>query len=205
MKLYEIHISININNGIDEIKWLYFCRDNNYKPIRVLNDIGKHNIQYMISKWCNHNNDKDAIKHANEINKKFIKVGFNVTRIKVEVMMLNKDYDDLVLEDFKNDIYWEIHFKISIKNYEELEKLLNWKKTCDYLNIGLSISSFGEKKYPIITIRHNFGEKENIINYKNVIIDDLKNNGFHITDKIQREISIYDTNPDEDKGWISKL
>ena len=64
---------------------------------------------------------------------------------------------------------------------------------------------FGEKKYPIITIRHNFGEKENIINYKNVIIDDLKNNGFHITDKIQREISIYDTNPDEDKGWISKL
>ena len=52
---------------------------------------------------------------------------------------------------------------------------------------------------------YNFGDKETIINYKNVIIDDLKNKGFNITDKIQREISIYNTNPDEDKGWISKL
>jgi hypothetical protein len=84
--------------------------------------------------------------------------------------------------------------KVIIKKYEDLKK-----------NIGLSISSFGDIKYPIITIRHHNRTSDDILNYKKFIISDLENNGFKISDKIQRELTVYDTYPEEDDGWISKL
>ncbi len=68
MNLYEIHISVKFKNVLEELKWLVFCKDNNYKNIRVLNDRGTHEIQNMISLFCNKNNDKDSIDYANEIN-----------------------------------------------------------------------------------------------------------------------------------------
>jgi hypothetical protein len=204
MKLYEIHVSVNLKNGQDEIKWLYFCNENNYKSIRVLNDTGSNNIQNMISKWCNRKNDDEAIYYADQITYNIQKAGFEVIRTKVEAMMLHLDYDKISLDDQKN-IYWEIHYKVVVKDYAELLKLIKWKEINNFPNIGLSISSYGNTRYPIITIRMHSGSRDNILQYKNIIIDSMKNNGFHITDKIQQEISIYDTFPEEDNGWISKL
>ena len=71
---------------------------------------------------------------------------FEVIRTKVEVIIMNDNYDKIILQNKKN-IYWEIHLKIIIKKYDELLKLLLWKKENDYKNIGLSISSFGDTKY----------------------------------------------------------
>jgi hypothetical protein len=204
MNLYEIHISVKFKNALEELKWLVFCKDNNYKNIRVLNDRGTHEIQNMISLFCNKNNDKDAIDYANEINNYIKKNMFEVSRVKVEAMIINDNYDKLLLENNNKNLYWEFHLKIIIKKYEELKKLFLWKKNNDK-NIGLSISSFGDTKYPIITIRHHNGTSDDILNYKKFIISDLENNGFKISDKIQRELTVYDTYPEEDDGWISKL
>lgn len=204
MNLYEIHISVKFNNAFEELKWIFFCKENKYKNIRVLNDSGVNDIQNMISVFCNKNTDEEVISYANEISNNIKKNMFEVIRTKVEVIIMNDNYDKIILQNKKN-IYWEIHLKIIIKKYDELLKLLLWKKENDYKNIGLSISSFGDTKYPIITIRYNNGTNKDILDYKKNIINNLENNGFKISDKIQHELSIYDTFPEEDNGWISKL
>ena len=158
----------------------------------------------MISKWCNRKNDNESIYYADQITYNIQKAGFEVIRTKVEAKMLHLDYDKISLDDQKN-IYWEIHYKVVVKDYAELLKLIKWKEINNFPNIGLSISSYGNTRYPIIKIRMHSGSQDNILQYKNIIVDSMKNNGFHITDKIQQEISIYDTFPEEDKGWISKL
>ena len=74
MNLYEIHISVQFKNALEELKWLIFCKDNKYKNIRVLNDSGEHDIQNMISVFCNKNTDEEAIDYANEINEHIKKI-----------------------------------------------------------------------------------------------------------------------------------
>ena len=47
---------------------------------------------------------------------------FKVSRIKVEVMIIDNNYDKLSLENNKS-LYWEFHIKIIVKKYEDLIKL----------------------------------------------------------------------------------
>lgn len=201
--LYEIHITVELKTGIDEIKWIYFCNDNKYKRIRVLNDKGGNNVQNMISKWCSRNTDDEAIKKSGEIAKKIKENGFKITRVKVEGMMMNKLFDNKVLKNEKG-IYWEFHFKIASRTLHDFNRIRYWKKLNALSNnIGLSLSDSGNTKYPIITIRLHSGSREDAINIKDKIVTEIKNMDLHIHDKLQAECSIYDTYPEEDDGWFN--
>ena len=65
--LYEIHITVKLESALDEIKWIWFCKENKYKYIRVLNTKGDNDIQNMISKWCSRSTHNEAVDHANKI------------------------------------------------------------------------------------------------------------------------------------------
>jgi hypothetical protein len=205
MSLYEIHISVLLPTALDEIRWFYFCKDNKYKVIRVLNDKGTNSIQNMISKWCNRKSHEEAIEYAKNIGKKIEDHNFKAYRVKVEAMLLNRQFDKTLLTNTKG-VYWEFHFKIIIENSDEFESLLNWKNTRKgqiWKDIALSYSSYGKTHYPIVTIRLYTGTRLDAIDIKDYVIDDLKAEGFHIADKMQSECSIYDSFPEEDKGWIN--
>ena len=204
-QLYEIHISITVKTALDEMKWYYYCKDNNYKIIRVLNDKGQNDIQNMISKWCTRDTEKEVIEYANTLAENMSKAGFDVCRVKVEGMMMNREYDSLELKNVTGK-YWEFHFKIIIENSKELERLLSLKELNSSIdiwkNVALSMSSYGTTRYPIMTIRLHNGTCCQAVNIKNQIIDVLKENNFHIYDKLQSECAIYDSYPEEDAGWI---
>ncbi len=198
MSLYEIHISVNLADADDEIKWIWFCKDKNYKSIRVLNQIGKNDVQNMISKYCNRQTNSAAIEHAEEIAAEMRSTGFNVIRVKVEAMMMDEKIAKIELRGDPS-VYFEIHFKIAIRSLADYEKLIKIPREPGE---GISISERGEGKFPIYTIRRHNGNREQIILRKDQIIANLKSAGFHIYDKIQMELSIYDTFPAEDEGWL---
>lgn len=212
--LYEIHISINIKNALDEIKWIYYCKEKKFKNIRVLNDKGLNDTQYMISKFCNRDSEEEVIKYAEQLSTDIKKNNFDVIRVKVEGMLINKKYDGVNLDNCDdNGKYWEIHFKISVDTYSEFNELLKYHdslhnefdKIKDGLSnqIGLSLSCYSQTQYPIITIRLNESTSQNALDIKNKVINLYKKKSYHISERIQEEISIYDTFPKEDEGWIN--
>ena len=159
----------------------------------------------MISKWCSRPTDEEVIKYAQYIANDMLNANFNVYRIKVEGMMMSRQFDNIELKNTKGK-YWEFHFKIIIENTTELERLLSLKQSNEnvdiWKNVALSMSSYGHTRYPIMTIRLHNGTCNEAIAIKNNIIDNLKENNFHIFDKLQSECSIFDTTPEEDNGWI---
>ena len=44
-RLYEIHVSVDISTGLDEIKWTYLCKEHNWHQIRVTNATGDNQVQ----------------------------------------------------------------------------------------------------------------------------------------------------------------
>lgn len=202
--IYEIHISVDLANALQELRWIWFCKERRYKAIRVLNDKGSNDVQNMIGKYCSREDEKDVIEYAEELAQDMRDNGFNVCRVKVEGMMMNRNFDQISLCDEKGK-YWEFHFKIAINNLDELDRLMKFKDTRNdkmWKHVALSVSSTGETKYPIVTIRLHSGMRDEAIKVKDNVIDAIKAKGFHVYDKLQAECSIYDTYPEEDNGWI---
>lgn len=201
--LYEIHVSVNVG-PIEELRWTWFCKENKWKCIRVINNKGTHPVQNMIAKWCSRPTAAQAIECANRIAKIIKEAGFDVVRVKTEGMMMNQQFDGVCLSGEKG-VYWEFHFKIDISNTADLGKLFHWKENTELpfaRNLGLSVSSSGNTKFPIITLRLSHGTREDAIRKKDEAIAELKNLGFNIHNKLQAECSIYDTYPEEDEGWV---
>lgn len=152
----------------------------------------------MLSKWCNRSNHEEAIKTACELEKTVEKAGFTVVRTKVESMMMDSVNDSIVLNG-RDDLYWEYHFKIPLRDeFLILKNLLEHEH-----NVGLSHSAYSKSGFPIVTVREKFGNRKDVIKLKDRLISLLKEKGFSVYDKIQSEISIYDTNPKLDEGWIN--
>ena len=152
----------------------------------------------MMSKWCKRKDKSEAIIHAHELADIVTKHGLKVVRVKVEAM-LERNLD--VSLNGEKDRYFEFHMKIVINNISSLKHLINLMKGVPHVGVSLSIRS--ETQYPILTIRLHTGTAINALVYKDQIIDNLKKEGFHISEKIQNELSVYDTFPELDEGWVS--
>ena len=80
------------------------------------------------------------------------------------------------------------------------------------VGIAVSYNICGQNKKPLLTIRIYDHGYLNAENYKNRILDGLKETDILLTkcpyrditfeDKLQQEFSIYDTNTELDQGWI---
>jgi len=215
--IYELHLSVKLSCGRDEIAWLDYCKKHHYHAIKVYNIKGDYSVQNMMSKWCHRDSEKDVIEYLQQITKDAVKAGFNVIRSKVEAMMMSREYDNVVLDEKNNyekspgaspqglsprarpqGVYWEFHFKVTDVTCFELEKLLK-----DVADVGVSASAYSGTRYPIVTIRKYRGSRKDVIKYKDEVVEKIKKAGYHIFDKIQAEISIYDSHTEEDQGWIN--
>jgi len=197
--IYELHLSVKLTCGRDEIAWLDYCKKHHYHAIKVYNSKGDYSVQNMMSKWCHRDSEKDVIEYLKQITSDAEKAGFTVIRSKVEAMMMSREYDDVVLDEKNNyERYWEFHFKVTDVTCFELEKLLK-----DVPDVGVSASAYSGTRYPIVTIRKYRGSRKDVIKYKDEVIENIKKAGYHIFDKIQAEISIYDSHTEEDQGWIN--
>lgn len=200
--LYEIHINVVLDAPEDEIKWLWFCKENKIKTIRGINSTGINPVHNMTSKFCYRESHEEAISSANEQAKK-IAEHFRVVRVKVEGMMMNSEFAGVNLAGNDPSIYWEFHFKVAINGLADYEKLLKWRCEQPHArSLGVSISERGETQYPIVTIRLYKGTRDEAIGFKNEVVKSLKAANFHIHDKMQAECSIYDTFPLLDEKWI---
>lgn len=201
MKLYELHVSVRLDDGESEMRWMRFCADNGWKYIRVVNERGVNNVQNMMSKWCDRASDEEAVETVKTIASMCRAAGFHVVRSKVEAMLLHEDYKQVCL-DGKSDVYWELHFKVDVRTLVAMQRLFAVCRKHNWPFVGLSLSSSGQSRLPIVTIRLHEGTRDQAISKKDAVINALKKAGFRITDKIQREISIFDTWPAEDEGWF---
>src|SRR5438045_9765148 len=113
MSLFEIHVSIELKSGQDEIRWKLYCKDHHYHPIKVFNVRGWYDVQNMMSKWCNRDSREEVIEYAHSLATQIGQDGFSVLRTKVEAMMLSCDD---ILVNHNPSMYWEFHFKVPIVN-----------------------------------------------------------------------------------------
>ena len=170
-----------------------------------------------MSKWCHRDSEEAVIEYLKQITEDATNAGFYVIRSKVEAMMMSREYDNVNLDPLGNRFpavdqstvetksesdcyakYWEFHFKVTDVTCPDLVELLK-----DVADVGVSISAYSGTRYPIVTIRKYRGSRKDVIRYKDEVIEKIKKAGYHIFDKIQAEISIYDTHKEEDKGWIN--
>lgn len=199
--LYELHISVHKLTPKQQMRWIVYCEQQGYKCIRVVNDAGEHPEQFMIAKWIDRESREKAEETCESIAKDIAANGFTVCRSKVEGMLNNKSFDNINITH-QPGWYWEFHMKIKIKTLDDLDKLFTWKDEQKQDYLGLSLSTYGRTKLPIVTIRLHEGTRYEAMDIKNATVKSLKKHGFHIDGKLQAECAIYDTFEQEDKGWI---
>jgi hypothetical protein len=197
--LYEIHVSVELKDGPEEVRWIWFCKDHHFHNIRVLNQKGKHNVQNMISKWCHRGTDAEAAEYARAIAQDIKNQGFTVVRTKAEAMLMNRGFDTVELKG-EAGVYWEFHFKVLVGSYDDYLKLENIVDPLEHVSV--SQSAYSKTGFPIVTIRLHEGTRDEAILTKDRVIGVIKGGEFHIHDKMQAECSVFDTNPGLDEGWI---
>lgn len=205
MPLFEIHISVELKDGLTEIQWLHFCRAHELQPIKVFNVQGVHSVQNMIGQWCKYDTEAEALVHMQKLATTITAAHFPVVRSKVEAMMMNRQYRDLCLETTQGK-YWEFHFKIAANDepwwtrFPKLQALVN-----QIPNVGLSFSAFGQSQCPIVTLRKFTGTRTEVIAEKDHLTEQLKAQGFLVQGKPQAELSIYDSFEAQDEGWLTDV
>jgi len=218
--VFEIHITVDHSVGF--MKLIDFT--NSYEKMgcgnmKVLFAVShENNNQYMISHFTRKQTSADAIIKANKIAQEMKESEIIVKRVKVEAMVssgtqgipLNKEeykimYAKFNDEGFLGKPYFEFHVKVdSVENGNELiVKLRNLFPLLKEIQIAISwniMSRSGMK--PLLTLRmYDMGLVE-AQNYKDIILNTCKKNGYVLADQIQEEFSIYDSFVEEDKGWI---
>lgn len=203
--MYEVHVTVEIPDTVTEMRWIVFANENKWKPIRAINERGDNSIQVMMSYYIHKESEKDGLVELNRIADFIQDNGFKVVRKKIEAMSQNQNYQTVVLDD-SNGIYWELHLKIELDSLSELDRLIHWRITSTLgleNNIGISMSSYGQSKYPIVTLRCHTGGRSEFYNLRDILISNLHDHSFKVASKMQQECSIFDSYPEEDDGWFN--
>lgn len=213
--LFEIHITVDhLADGGFYNLFNYVSKQGAQGAMKLIFAVAKegiHRDQYMISKFKN-GTIEEVINRADQIKKEMEDMGISILRVKVESMAFNEgvpvteiDYTNFLNTTKTGKPYFEFHAKLKVDSLEKIEKIIEEIRTGYYdlisVKVALSYNILGSK-LPLLTIRiYNHGR--NIALYhKDKILDQIKGYGYHITDAIQQEFSVYDTNDEFDKGWL---
>lgn len=197
--LYEIHISVFLESGADEVRWMRFCAEQKWHGIRVLNHAGKHNVQNMISYWKHAARREDAVATAQKIGALIRAAGFRVAREKVEAMM--SDVSDTLPGDQPSQ-YWEFHAKLlNASSVADWQALSCFASQTPYVGVSQSVYS-RRKNTTIVTIRVPRGTKHDAENIFKKVMKTLTSMGYKTDTNVQCELSVFDTFPELDRDWI---
>jgi hypothetical protein len=201
--LFEIHITVDHTTHTGLYDLVRFTAD--HKDMKRILAVGWSGVwpnQYMISKWSN-GTAVSVVTKAEGIAEDMRKAGIVVKRVKVESMAHN---DGVPVSDNQwSDNYFEFHAKVDLGTHtlEEFEEDLGDLEHSEYTVLGTSFNLTGTSGVPLLTLRVE-GQlgRAFAIAEKDLVLEQLKDDGYDILGSLQSEYAVYDTNREIDDGWL---
>ncbi len=200
---FEAHITVKADNLAVREKFNLLCQSLNVKCVVIKLPKGVTRSQPMTASY-HHGALKDVLQQINAIAKIISKRNFEITRIKIEAMVSNRDIpiSDIEAQKLPKSNYFEFHVKAILSADENLEVL---RKYCLQHDAHLSTNALKQlvdgKQQRFITMRvYAVGYKSAQKRFDNLLVI-LKNKGFKLSQQ-QREYTVYDSNLSLDAGWI---
>lgn len=207
--IFEIHLIVHPD---DQQKLFAFSIEEdiledksliNLKTTCALSFHGMYPNQPMLTFWLNNCDSIVATKKAMEVAEKLDKYNIPVQRLKVEAMA--KDISGMKSGQCSGANYFEFHFKINTKSKQEWDKL---DTVCLPFGAHLFFNPYSKlstRMIPVVTLRRYDCDFETANNECNKLIKDIEDANFTVIDgKIQKELSIVDTNVFYDQEWLFK-
>ncbi len=207
--IFEIHLIVHPD---DQSKLFAFSLENdllsdnsyfNLKTTCALSFYGYHPNQPMLTFWISNTNSNQVVKKTLEVVGKMEEYGLSVLRLKVEAMA--KDVPEMNLNEYSGTNYFEFHFKVDTKSKQEWDKL---NKICLPFGAHLFFNPFSKLKsrmIPVVTLRRYDMDFKSANDECNKLIKKIEDEQFTVIEgKVQRELSIIDTNVFYDQGWLFK-
>ncbi|MEM9927493.1 MAG: hypothetical protein AAF915_27780 [Cyanobacteria bacterium P01_D01_bin.50] len=200
---FEAHITVKADNLTVREKFNLLCQNLNLKCVVIELPEGVTPSQPMTASY-HHGGLKNVLQEINAIAKIISKRDFEITRIKIEAMVSNRDIpiSDIEAQKLPKSNYFEFHVKVILSEYKNLEML---RKYCLQHDAHLSANAFKKlvdgKQQRFITMRvYGVGYKSAQKRFDNLLTL-LKAKGFQLSQQ-QREYTVYDSNLSLDTGWI---
>lgn len=207
--IFEIHLIVN---PMDQVKLFAFSVEEdtlddkscaNLKTACALSFYGNYPNQPMLTFWLANYNSIDAVNKSLEVAEKLEKYGIVVQRLKVEAMA--KDVPELKFQEKSGQNYFEFHFKVGTKSKQEWDTLNN---VCLPFGAHLFFNPYSKhpgRMIPVVTLRCYDTDFKSANDECNKLIKAIENAHFSVIDgKVQRELSVLDTNVFYDQNWLFK-
>ncbi|MEO1427935.1 MAG: hypothetical protein AAFV71_02485 [Cyanobacteria bacterium J06633_8] len=201
---FEAHITVKADNLALKDKFKLVCQNLNLKCVFIELPKGVVRSQPMTASY-HHGAFKDVLQEINAIAKIITKRDFEITRMKIEAMVSNRDIpiSDMEAQKLSKSNYFEFHVKAILSTSENLEVL---RKYCLQHDAHLSTNAFKKladgKQMRFITMRvYGVGYKSAQTRFDN-LLEFLKAKRFKLSQQ-QREYTVYDSNSNLDAGWIN--
>jgi hypothetical protein len=215
--IFEIHVTIDPENNyfklVNFIK--RFEKEKGFKIVFAISSVA--NNQYMLSHFTRKTDEQEAINSANQIAADLTEEGIKVLRVKVEghnakgTPQTNKDYIEVekyLTQKYNNKCgkpYFEFHVKVADhKNRTDYFKNLE-EAVRQYNGVAISYNLCSSNRKPLLTIRVYNSGFITAQQYKDKVMNELKDIGYIFEDNLQQEFSLYDTNSELDKNWLLYL
>lgn len=200
---FEAHVTVKADNLAVREKFSLLCQNLNVKCVLIELLGGVTRSQPMTASY-HHGTFQDVLQQVNAIAKKISKAHFEITRIKLEAMVSNRDIpmEDIEAQKLPESNYFEFHVKVILSAGDNLEML---KKYCLQHDAHLSANAFKKlvdgKQQRFITMRvYSVGYKSAQQRFDDLLVL-IKAKGFKFSQQ-QREYTVYDSNLNLDAGWI---
>ncbi len=200
---FEAHITVNADKLAVRRRFSLLCQNLNIKCVFIELSEGVTRSQPMTASY-HHGTLQHVLQQINQIAQKIVNADFEITRIKIEAMVSNRDISisDIEAQKLPQSNYFEFHVKAILSASENLEVL---RKYCLQYDAHLSANAFkkpvGGKQQRFITMRvYGVGYKTAQTRFDNLIAL-LKAKGLKLSQQ-QREYTVYDSNLNLDAGWM---
>jgi hypothetical protein len=193
---FETHITVSLNDNIDEIKRLHrWCIDRNLKFLHILLDRGISRSQPMLTRR-GRGNFADELKIANSLSQELNDEKFPVVRIKIEAAPGNQGVPQSDLEALAHPIdrYFEHHVKLLIESATDILPLRELaRQHSAHLSLNaLQIRLDGDRERFVTQRCMNVGRIE-AKKQLQLLLDAIESCGYRSID-IEEEFVIYDSN-----------
>lgn len=211
--IFEVHITIDPQeNYVALMDYVVACHDHAMKIVYAVSQ--NRNNQYMLSYFTRKCDDTEVVSGANKVAAELEGRGIKVLRVKVEGHGLHNTpmslHDYQLIQkyvtqkygDIAHKPYFEFHVKISEHITQPLDASTIEAALKPYPGSAISYNMCSANRKPLLTVRVYDEGFLAAQQYKDTVLNALKSIGYSFEDKIQQEFSLYDSNPDLDKGWL---
>ena len=204
--IFEIHLIVDPD---DQVKLFSFSvqedvlRDKDYLNLKTtcaLSFYGSKPNQPMLTFWMSNTDSKGVIRKTLQLVDKMQSQGLDVKRLKVEAMAKNVPG---IGPNSPN--YFEFHFKVDTKSKQQWDVLDNLCLPSGAHLFFNPYSKLPHRMIPVVTLRVYDVNFESADNQCKELMQKIANHGFTVIDgKVQKELSIIDTDVFYDQGWLFK-